>query len=388
MIKTKYLLLAATLAAMAGCGGGGGIGGSGAAAGSLRLHLTDAPACGYDAVNVTIQKVRVHASASAVDSDSGWSELALVPARRVDLLTLSNGVLATLGQVALPAGRYTQMRLVLAPNDAAAPLANSVLPSGGAETALTTPSAQQSGIKLNMNVDVPADKVVDAVIDFDACKSVVRRGNSGQYNLKPVISVTNLLSDAGLRVVGYLSPALASAGAAVSIQAGGVPLKATVPDAFGQFVLYPVPAGSHDIVITAPGRVSAVLTGVPVIATAYTVLNSAATPIVLPATATPARSVSGSVTPATATVRVLQLLSGGPTVEVAWAGIDEDNGGSFSLVLPLDAPLRAAYGTTWVFAPDIAAAGRYTLEAASAGALQSRSIDVNAVVPPVTFTFP
>jgi hypothetical protein len=381
-------LLLAALATLAGCGGGGGIGGSGAPTGSLRLQLTDAPACGYDAVNITIQKVRVNTSASAADTDSGWYELALAPARRVNLLTLSNGVLATLGQIALPAGRYTQMRLVLAPNDAAAPLANSVLPTGGTETALTTPSGQQSGLKLDMNVDVPADKVVDAVIDFDACKSVVKRGNSGQYNLKPVINVTSLVSDAGLRVVGYVTPALASAGATVSMQSGGVPLKATVPDAMGQFVLYPVPAGGHDLVITAPGRVSAVLTGVPVSAAAYTVLNSAATPIDLPATGVPARVVSGSVTPAGATLRVLQVLSGGPTVEIAWAGVDDGNGGAFSVALPLEAPQRAAYATTWVFAPDTAAAGRYTLEAASAGALQTRNIDVNAVVPPVVFTFP
>ena len=103
-------------------------------------------------------------------------------------LTLTNGVLFPLGETALPAGKYQQMRLVLAENSAAFPLANSVKPSGQAEVPLTTPSGQQSGLKLNMNVDVPAGQVVDVVLDFDACKSVVRRGNGG-YNLKPVIAV-------------------------------------------------------------------------------------------------------------------------------------------------------------------------------------------------------
>jgi len=91
--------------------------------GTLRLALTDAPACGYDAVNVTIQKVRVNQDASASDTGAGWSEVVLSPARRIDLLSLTNGVLEDLGQTSLPAGKYTQMRLVLAPNDATSPMA-------------------------------------------------------------------------------------------------------------------------------------------------------------------------------------------------------------------------------------------------------------------------
>jgi len=228
-------LLASVLAA---CGGGGGIGGTGSA-GTLRLSITDAPSCGYDAVNLTIEKVRVHQSDSAADGDAGWSEIVLSPAKRVDLLSLSNGVLENLGQTSLPAGKYTQLRLVLAANGSVAPFANSVVPTGGVETALDTPSAQQSGLKLNTNIDVPPDKVADFVLDFDACKSVVKRGNSGRYNLKPVISVIPLLSDAGMRVVGFVHQAIANASTLVSLQSAGAPVKTTVPDASGQFVLYP-----------------------------------------------------------------------------------------------------------------------------------------------------
>ena len=77
---------------------------------------------------------------------------------------------------------------MLASNGGANPLANSVVPTGGGETALTMPSAQQSGLKMNVDIDVAAGQIADVVLDFDACKSVVRRGNSGQYNLKPVIT--------------------------------------------------------------------------------------------------------------------------------------------------------------------------------------------------------
>ena len=384
-----FAILAALVLAACGGGGGGGIGGTGSNdMGTLHVVMTDAPACGYDAVNITVDRVRVHQSSSAVDGDTGWSEIVLSPARRINLLSLANGALEDLGQTALPAGTYTQLRLVLAANDAAHPLANSVVPSGGSQTALTTPSAQQSGIKLNVNIDVAADKVADVALDFDACKSVVKRGASGQYNLKPVIAVTPLLSDAGLRVVGYVDPLIALGSTTISLQSGGVPVKSTVPDATGQFTLYPVPTGTYDLVVTAAGRVTAVMTGVPVVTTAYTHVNTTALGF-LPPVAT-SRAVSGSVAPATATVRALQALTGGPTVEVAWGSVDADSG-AFDFALPIEAPVRAAYAvnpSTIVFTADTSAAGKYTLEATSAGATKTQAIDAAAAVPPVTFTFP
>ena len=385
------VVLALVSALLLGCGGGdgGGIGGTGEAApGTLRLALTDAPACGYDAVNITIEKVRVNQSSTAQDADAGWSEIVLSPARRVDLLALTNGVLEELGETTLPAGHYTQMRLVLAANDATAPLANSVTPTGGAETALTTPSAQQSGLKLNTDITVASNQRADFVLDFDACKSIVKRGNSGQYNLKPVISVIPRLSDAGQRVIGYLDPALAGVATEVSLQSAGVPVKSTQPDASGQFVLYPVPPGSYDLVVAASGRVTAVMTGVPVTDTAYTYVNSAAVPIAL--AAAPMQAVNGSVAPATATVRALQALTGGPTVQVAWAPVDAGSG-AFAFALGTGAPVRTAYvanPAALAIVPDTGAAAHYTIEAAAAGAVKTQSVDVTSAVPPLSFTFP
>lgn len=377
----------ALIVGLSGCGGGGDGGISGT--GVMRLSLTDAPACGYDEVNVTIEKVRVHQSSDAAEDASGWSEVVLDPPRRVDLLTLTNGVLEELGQTSLPAGRYTQMRLVLAANGGATPLANSVVPTGGAETALTTPSGQQSGLKLNVQMDVAANQVADFVIDFDACKSVVRRGNSGQYNLKPVISVTPLLSDAGLRVIGYVDPAIANASTTVSVQQAGVPVKATVPQTDGRFVLYPVPEGSYDLVIGAAGRVTAVMTGVPVVASSYTTVNS--TSFAFLPSPSAAATVTGTVTPVTATVRALQTLTGGPTVEVAWALVDADTG-VFQATLPTQAPEKTAYvpnaTTAYTFTPDPSVAGQYTLEAAYGGMTQTHSVNTATLTSSISFSFP
>jgi hypothetical protein len=397
----RWISLGAFAAIVAACGGGGGIGGTGGTAqGTMRVHVTDAPACGYDEVNVTIEKVRVHQDSTAGDGDGGWSEVVLDPARRVDLLSLTNGVLEELGETPLPAGRYTQLRLVLADNTAAAPFANSVVPTGGSEVALDTPSAQQSGLKMNVNIDVPADKVVDVVLDFDACKSVVKRGNSGRYNLKPVVSVIPLLSDAGLRVVGWVTPAVAATAPSVSVQASGVPVKATVPDPVtGRFVLYPVPVGTYDLVIGASGRVTSVMTGVPVVDTGYTYVNAESLPIAPAVAASAPRAVDGTVAPLAvapvASVRALQRFSTGPTVEVASAAVDPDTG-AFAFSLPVDAPRKTAYagvpGTQpaapVTFTADLPRAGLYTIEAMANGVMRTEDIDASAPVPPINFVFP
>lgn len=378
---------AALLIGLTGCGGGGDGGISGT--GVMRLSLTDAPACGYDEVNITVEKVRVNRSSTAEDGDAGWSEVVLNPPRRFDLLTLTNGVLAELGETPLPAGRYTQLRLVLVPNGGATPLANSVVPTGGTERPLTTPSGQQSGLKLNVQMDVAPNQLADFVIDFDACKSVVRRGNSGQFNLKPVVSVIPLLSAAGQRVVGYVDPAIALGSTTVSLQQGGVPVRATAPASNGRFELSPVPAGNYDLVISAAGRVTAVMTSVPVVTTSTTTLNSTSFAF-LPLPSTSA-TVTGTVTPTSATVRALQTLTGGPTVEAAWATVDADTGG-FQTVLPVQAPQRTAYvpnaTTAYTFSADSAAAGVYTLEAAYAGMTQTRSINTATLTTSIAFSFP
>jgi hypothetical protein len=390
-----------------GGGGGGGTSGSGSTAsggstgavgagssgtpsgkGTLRVSMTDAPACGYDAVNVTITKVRVHQSGSADDGASGWVDIVLAQPQRVDLLTLTNGVLFPLGETPLPAGNYQQMRLVLAANTQAAPLANSIKPTGGAEIPLDTPSAQQSGLKLNANVDVPSDQVVDVVLDFDACKSVVKRGNSGRYNLKPVISVIPVVNSGGQRVEGWVDPSLAATSTLVSLQLQGLPVKSSIPDSTGRFVLFPVPIGNYSLVITAPRRVTAIITGVPVLSDTVTTIGS--TSLRVNMNLSLMRSVTGTVSPATGTVRALQVLSGGPTIQVDSPPVDALSGG-FETSLPIGAPIRAAYVPNpgaFGFADDTAVAGLYTVQASSNGIAQNADIDANSVVPPLSFTLP
>jgi len=262
------------------------------------------------------------------------------------------------------------------------------VPTGGTEKSLVTPSAVQSGIKLTNEFDVAAGQHVDLVLDFDACKSVVKRGNSGQYNLKPVITALPLASTVGLRVSGFVAPALTSAATKVSVQVGGVPVRATAPEPSGRFVLYPVPAGSYDLVVTSAGRVTAVMTGVPVSIASPTTVGSAASPIDPPAATM--RAVAGTANPSDANVRVLQTLTGGKTIETAWAPVDATTG-AFSFEVAVQATVRTAYSAnaaSTAFVADSQTAGRYTIEASSAGTVRTLALDTNAAVAPVTLTVP
>ena len=360
-------LSAACLTLLAACGGGsGGDDPPAAAMGTLGLSLTDAPTCGFDHVNVAIQKIRVHQSATAADTDAGWAELNFSTPRRVDLLTLTNGVLASLGQIPLQAGHYTQMRLVLAANGGSDPLLNSIVPTGGTEVALDTPSAIQSGVKLNVDITIAANQLADFVLDFDACKSVVTAGNSGKYLLKPVVAVTpNFVSG----VSGYVDSAAANGATTVSVQQGGVVIKATAPDSTGKFLLQPVAPGSYTLVITAPGRTTDVVTGLTVAASTVTLLNGATSPLGLGVSmsGTAAGTVTTSLTPIDASVRATQTLLGGEKIEVATRGVDATTG-AYSMTLPTGAPMVAAYVAPLAalnFGADASAAAKYGLEASS-----------------------
>lgn len=380
----KYTVGSVAVAALAACGGGGG--GEGGSTGTLRLALTDAPSCGFDAVHVTVQKVRVHQSSTAGDNDAGWSEIVLNPARRVDLLSLTNGVLMELGQIPLPTGKYTQMRLVLADNNTSQPLANAVSPTGASEVALKTPSGQQSGVKTNINIDIAENKMADFVLDFDACKSVVQAGASGQYLLKPVVSVIPRYVSG---VQGYVDPALGAGATRVSLQVNGTIVKATAPDSTGKFLLQPVAPGNYTLVMAAPGRTTTVVTGVPVVAETVTPVASVAAPIALAPSAS--ATVSGTA-PADTLVRALQPLTTAGSVEVDGGYVNSVTG-AYAYSLPLNAPLVGAYAVApqpLVLTADAAAAARYTMRASLAG-----FADKQTVLPVLTgagatanFTFP
>ena len=373
-LATSTVLAAAALVA---CGGGGGGNDSPAPApspmGTVRASLTDAPACGYDEVNITVVKVRVNSSATASETDGGWTDIALAAPVKVNLLKLTNGLVEPLGTAPLAAGTYNQIRLVLDANTADN-MANSVKPTGGTLQNLITPSAVQSGLKLNGSFTVAAGQVADVVLDFDACKSVVTRGN-GKYALKPVIkmlpSVLNGIS-------GVIAPSQLTSNVMISAQQAGVVVSSTVPDPItGAFLLSRLPVGSYDVVITGNGSAATVIGAVPVPAAASVPVSTAAAPITLAASTTGSIAGTTKLTPApaieTATyVSAKQTFASGPTVTIKYAGADLLTGAYAINGLPLSAPQYAVYSATLplVFAPATSVtpgAGKYNVAASAVG---------------------
>ncbi len=345
------------------------------AAGTLRVALTDAPACGFDHVYVTVERVRVHQTSSANDNDAGWSEIVLNPAQRIDLLGLTNGVLAELGQTPLPAGQYTQVRLVLSPNGGGAP-ANAVVPTGGTETALDTPSATQSGLKLVHGFTVQPNTLTDLVLDFDACRSIVRKGNGG-FNLKPVIAVIPRTTTG---IVGTVDTALV--GVTVSAQKNGVVVRSTTSNASGNFVLsgLDLAQSPFDVAFTATGLTTTVVAAVPVTAGATTPISTNAAPVTLPVSIT--GIANGKVLPiaASGSVRALQVVGSVPKIEVAHVNADATTG-NYSLTLATAAPRLATYSTTLplIFNAQPGSAANYTLEAFAIGYVtQTKAVTVGA----------
>jgi hypothetical protein len=377
-------------------------GDDGAAPGTVSASLTDGPACGFDAVNVTVSKLRIHQSDSASDNAAGWTEITLNPPRKINLLDLNdptqpNLALEHLGESPLPSGHYTQLRLVLVPNknNSNPPFENSIVLSGTTtEVPLDTPSGIRTGIKLVHQFDVPPGQRVDLLLDFDACKSIVLRGN-GTYALKPVIKVIPFVLNG---IEGFVAQPLVGNHVVVTAQLNGEVIRRTVPNSVtGKFFLARLAApANYDVVITADNRATAVISGVPVntateirpVSTNLAPISSAP-PALDPSTA---RTISGSVvlTPPTdeeaVVVAAKQTLVSGPTISVktvvaAPVATPAEGDFSYVLTLPVTAPALGPYTTTLpiVFTPQPASvAGKYTVQASAAGyATQAAASDIS-----------
>jgi Domain of unknown function (DUF4382) len=368
-----WVMAALLVVFIGGCGGGGGggdgTGSTSSAPGTLGVSLTDMPACGFDEVNVTVTKVRVHQSSSASDADGGWTDITLNPARKINLLDLMNGVLDTLGETPLPAGHYTQLRLVLEPNTGSS-LVNSVVPTGGVENALVTPSATQSGIKLVHEFDVAPGARVDLVLDFDACKSIVVRGKVIPFELNGIN--------------GYVDTALLGSNVVVTAQQNGVIMQTTAPNAqTGEFFLSRIAPGNYDVVFTADGRATAVIGGVPVASTTSIVMvSTSGAPITLqlpvipgaPSTGTISglvtlNPVSSTTTAHAAAKQTFVAVPMTPTVTIKSVAVDELASGAYTLSLPTLAPQYGQYSPTLpiTLVTQSGLAGQYTAEASASG---------------------
>ena len=196
----------------------------------IQVLLTDAPG-DYEEVNIDIQDVQINRTEG---TSTGWESIDIENKGVYNLLELTNGLDTLLGTLSLPSGRISQIRLVLGTN-------NSVKVSGAVKE-LTTPSAQQSGLKINLQQTLKDGVTYRILLDFDVARSIVARGNQ-TYSLKPVIRAIVEATTGGIR--GDISPV--EANPAIYAINGTDTVGTTFPDADGKFLLRGILGGTYKV---------------------------------------------------------------------------------------------------------------------------------------------
>ena len=159
--------------------------------GNFNLRLRDSPFADAKAVLVTFSSVRTHRS------DSDWTTVPFAnnaTTRTCDLKKLETSE-DVLGTASLPAGHYTQVRLVVQSAtvyfdnaSSGAPCAASIAPPAGNSASLEIPSGE---VKLNREFDISGSTPLTMLIDFDGDRSIHQTG-SGRYMMSPVITVMSV----------------------------------------------------------------------------------------------------------------------------------------------------------------------------------------------------
>ena len=216
--------------------------------GYLIVHLTDAPAI-FDAVNITFSEISAH-----IDSD--WVTIKLKSDSTVNLLDWTNGRSMILGQDEIPAGHYTQVRLII--ESAEIVIQNQTFP-------LVVPSGAQTGLKLGFHFTVDPGSAYELVLDFDVNKSIITTGPKKSpkgYKLKPHIRV---ISKA---VSGSISGTVTNPGdvpTAYAILGADTTTATTVDTLSGYFMLSFLPEDSYAVAIEDTTGKSVVLNDVSVV---------------------------------------------------------------------------------------------------------------------------
>src|SRR6187200_3665765 len=182
----------------------------------LTVYLTDAPA-DYDAVNIEVVGIQVKASSDP--GEGGWTTMPMPVSPVVyNLLEFTNGMETLLSTFELPAGKISQLRLILGDN-------NTIVVNGvSSALPMEVPSGSESGLKFNIHADLIAGIEYKLWIDFDMARSVVDNG-AGSYILKPVLRTFTEATSGAIK--GAVLPLAANA----TIQAtNGVGIVTAIPD--------------------------------------------------------------------------------------------------------------------------------------------------------------
>lgn len=220
-IIINNLLITGLALSLLACGGGGG-GGSTTSTGSLSIGVTDSPVTEDVDVCIHFTGITLH------HSDGDRIQIAYDPGTYTDAtdcinnrpadnpLSENNAVnlSALQGELSVKlmeseevkAGQYNWIRLDVDES------LSYVMDSAG-QQALSCPSCsgEQSGLKLNRGITVPAGGQADFMIDIDLAKSLNKKP-SGDYKLRPTLRLIDLSETGHITgtVDGSLIPVLIS----------------------------------------------------------------------------------------------------------------------------------------------------------------------------------
>lgn len=204
---------------------------------TVMVRLTDAPG-DYEEVNIEVVDVLMKSTNDSDDS-KGWVSLGDIGKGTYNLLELTGGHSILIGEGDVPSGYVGQIRLILGDNN--------TVKKDGIIYHLDTPSAQQSGLKLKINQTLMAGIVYEFMMDFDVDKSIVKAGNSGKFNLHPVINISSTVTSGIIK--GMITPPLEGFQVMASVQVGDTTISAFANE-FGVFQLNGIPEGTYTVTIT------------------------------------------------------------------------------------------------------------------------------------------
>ncbi len=206
--------------------------------GTLKVVLHDNPG-NFDEVVVEVLRVEVN---NRLDAETGWIVIN-EPGASYNLLDLVNGAHVVLGETELAAGEYRQIRLILGDG-------NYVVIDGDSYD-LDTPSGQQTGIKLNIDAEIREGITYTLAIDFDAHRSVVKKGQTpvgAPFLLTPVIRAY-AQAETGI-ISGVVEPWDAINLTVSTVEnVGENPVSTTVEENTGEFRLLGLPEGTYSIIV-------------------------------------------------------------------------------------------------------------------------------------------
>ena len=217
----------------------------------LQLKLVDEPG-DYLEVNIEIIDIQYRS-----EEEGGWTSLNPENGYpiNVDLTELVAGNDLLLVDEVIPSGILYQIRLVLSDNNTLVIEGENGEP--GEPIALSTPSAQQSGLKLRLDEELEPGFSYTFILDWVVQESIVEAGNSGMYILKPVINVnaevnSGTVSGTVIEVIDTIDTPLENVTVMVYTLDDTL-VTDTLTDTNGMFMVQGLAAGSYKLKIDQEG---------------------------------------------------------------------------------------------------------------------------------------